>query len=137
MHRAFKGYPCRMRRKYFIYISLVLILAGGITYAISLPSIECQSARDIANENWNSANSAEQLSSDPFISEIFGGVQSPDWEYRYSKSLLELRRVAHLYKVSATKKTLENQECFSETEIKNAQVQAQVQKSYESYFADK
>jgi|688.fasta_scaffold762393_1 hypothetical protein len=136
MPAAFQGYPYRMRRKYLIYISLVLTLAGGITYAISQPSIKCQSAREIANGSWNSADTAEQLTSDLFISEIFGGVQSPDWEYRYSKSLLELRRVAHLYKVYAIKWTLENQECFSETEIKNAQIQAQVQKSFEAYFAE-
>jgi hypothetical protein len=125
-----------MKRKCLTYISLIVLLTGGVTYAINQPSIECQTARDIANLNWDSANTAEKLSSDPFISEIFGGVQSPNWEYRYSKSILELRRVAHLYKLSAIKRTLENEECFSQTEIKNAQVQAKVQKSFEAYFAE-
>ena len=125
-----------MRRRIYAFLSVTALLAVGITYAINQPSLECRSQKDLAKWDWDRASTAESLGTDPYLSAVFGDIQNPDSELKYKKSLYELRRIAHLYKISASKRILENQECFSETEIKNAQVQAQVQKSYEAYFAE-
>jgi hypothetical protein len=125
-----------MRRRISIFLSVTALLAIGIIYAVNEPSFECESQKDIANRDWDRASTAKSLSTDTYLRNIYADFQNPDSELKYKKSLLELRRIEHLYKMSASKRTLENQECFSETEIKNAQVEAKVQKSLEGYFAE-
>ena len=112
------------------------LLAGAIAYTANQPSLECQSSKDVANRHWEKANTAINLSTDSGLRGVYGDFQNPDSELRYKKSLYELRRVEHLYKLSASKITLENQECFAKTEIIKARVELEVQKSFEGYFAE-
>ena len=125
-----------MRRRVYIFLSVTALIAVGITYDINNPNFECESKKDIAKWDWARASTAKSLSTDIYLRNKFGDFQNPDAELKYKKSLNELRRIEHLYKIAASKRTLENQECFSETEIKNAQVEEKVQKSLEGYFAE-
>jgi len=125
-----------MRRKSVLIFSAMALLAGAITYTANQPSLECQSSKDVANRHWDRANIANNLSTDLGLRGVYGDFQNPDSELRYKKSLYELRRVEHLYKLSASKITLENQECFTKTEIIKARVELEVQKSFEGYFAE-
>ena len=125
-----------MRRKSLLIFGVITLLAGGIAYAINQPTPECQSSRDVADEQWERAKTANHLSTDMYLRNIYGDVQNPDSELKYKKSLYELRRVEHLYKLSASKITLENLGCFSENEVRNAQVESETQKSFEGYFAE-
>ena len=125
-----------MRRRVYIYFSVTTVLAVGITYAFNQPSLECKSLKEVVKADWDSASTANSLSTNQFLSGLFGDLQNPDSELKYNKSLYELRRIEHLYKISASKRTLENRGCFSETEISNAQVEAKVQESFEGYFAE-
>lgn len=125
-----------MRNRVYIFISATAILAVGITYYINRPSLECNSLIEVVKSDWHSASTANSLSTNQFFSDLFGDLQNPDSKLKYNKSLYELRRIEHLYKISASKRTLENRECFSETEISNALVEVKVQKSFEGYFAE-
>jgi hypothetical protein len=125
-----------MRSRVFIFLGVIALFAVGMTYAVNQPSVECESQKEVAKLDWDRARSAESLANDQYLSAVFGDIQNPDSELKYEKSLYELRRIAHLYKISASKRTLENQECFSENEISNAQVELEVQKSFVGYFAE-
>jgi hypothetical protein len=124
-----------MKSKVFIFLSVIALFAVGLTYAVNQPSVECESQKELAKWDWYRATSAESLANDQYLSALFGDIQNPDSELKYKNSLYELRRIAHLSKISASKRTLENQECFSENEISNAQVESEVQKSFVGYFA--
>lgn len=124
-----------MRRRFFIFFSVTTLLAVGITYAINQPSLECVSQKDVAKLDWVKASTAKSLSTDIYLRNIYGDFQNLDSDLKYKKSLYELKRIEHLYKISASKRTLENQECFSDTEINNAQKELKTQKSFEEYFA--
>ena len=123
-----------MRIRFFILFSVTTLLAVGITYAISQPSLECVSQKDVAKSDWDKASTAKSLSTDIYLRNIYGDFQNSDSELKYEKSLYELRKIEHLATISASKRTLENQECFSDTEITNAQRELKVQKSFEEYF---
>ena len=125
-----------MRHRVYIFIGVIATLAVGIIYDINQPSLECKSLKEVVKADWDSASTANSLSTNQFLSDLFGDLQSPDSELKYNKSLYELRRIEHLYKMSASKRTLENRGCFSETEISNARVEAKVQESFEGYFAE-
>ena len=125
-----------MKSRVFIFLSVIALFAVGMTYAVNQPSVECESQKEVAKWDWYRASTAESLANDQYLSAVFGDIQNPDSELKYEKSLYELRRIAHLSKISASKRTLENQECFSENEISNAQVESEVQKSFVGYFAE-
>ena len=124
-----------MQRKYLLLIGVMALLIGGFIYSLNQPSLECRSSRVVTNEQWGRANTAESLSTEIYLRNIYGDFQNQDSELKYQKSLYELRKIVHLYKISASKRTLKNQECFSDTEITNAQRELKVQKSFEDYFA--
>jgi hypothetical protein len=125
-----------VRHRVYIFISITAILAVGVIYDINQPSLECKSLKVVVKADWDSASTANSLSTNQFLSGLFGDLQNPESELKYNKSLYELQRIEHLYKISASKRTLENRGCFSETEISNAQVEAKVQESFEGYFAE-
>jgi hypothetical protein len=124
-----------MERKNIAFLSLIIVIVGGVIYAINQPSFECKSVKNVAEWHWDRAETANSLSTEPFLSSIFGDIQNTDVELKYKKSIYELRRIEHLYKISASNLTLENPECFSRAEIIKATTTLQTQKSFEEYFA--
>jgi hypothetical protein len=125
-----------VRRKALLFFGLTTFLAGGITYAVNQPSLECKSIKEITDWHWDRAETANSLSTETYLSSIFGDIQNPDIELKYRKSIYELRRIEHLYKIAASKNTLENQECFSDSETIKAKIELETQKSLQGYFAE-
>ena len=122
-------------KKKVLTVTLALLIAA-IAYTVSQPSENCEASKNAANNHWKKAETANSLFSDYGLRGIYGDSKNTDAELKHSKSLYELRRVEHLYKLSASKITLENQGCFSKTEIIKARVELDTQKSFEGYFSE-
>ena len=125
-----------MKKKVLIITVTVALLTAAIAYTVNQPSENCKASKNAANNHWKKADTANSLLSDYGLRGIYGDSKSTDAELKHSKSLYELRRVEHLYKLSASKITLDNQECFSKTEIIKARVELDTQKSFEGYFSE-
>ena len=119
-----------MQRRYSVAIvSTVVVISWGY-WVNQQPSIDCKVNKDVARYALIDADTLKRLSENVYGSGIYGDFYQE--EIKYKKADTDLFLISEAYRLKASNLIIENQKCFTELEISEANKVIKFQKYLEN-----
>lgn len=118
-----------MQRRYSVAIVSVVVVISLGYWVNQQPSFDCKVNRDVARYELIDADTLERLSKNTYGSGIYGDFNQE--EVKYKKTSTDLFLISQAYRLKASNLIIENQNCFTELEISEANKVIKFQKYLE------